>query len=219
MNDKSNREVFNQLADGWYNFRHFTIFRPELESLAKRWHKGRLLNVGCGHGADFLPFKGSFDLYGVDFSSRMIQLGEKYADKFEFNVSLAVADARCLPFANGSFDCAIAVATYHHVQFQAEQLAALRELRRVLRPGAEAFLTVWNRSQPRFWFKGREANIPWRAKGKIIYRYYHLFTFWEFERLVKRAGFRILTSSAETSHRLPLKYSSRNICLLVRNEN
>jgi tRNA (uracil-5-)-methyltransferase TRM9 len=218
MNDRVNREVFDQLADGWYNFRHFTIFRPELESLAERWQKGRLLNVGCGHGADFLPFKDNFELYGVDFSRRMIELAEKYARKFEFQVRLKVADARLLPYADETFDWAISVATYHHIQSHLEQLAALQELKRVLKPGAEAFLTVWNRGQPRFWFKGREANVPWRAKGQTVYRYYYLFTFWEFEKLAKRAGFRVLKSSPESTHRLLFKYSSRNICLLLKKE-
>ena len=51
------RDVFNQIAPGWYNYRHWTIFRRELEALAKEWGQGKLLNLGCGHGADFLPFR------------------------------------------------------------------------------------------------------------------------------------------------------------------
>ena len=66
-------EVFDQMAPGWYNFRHYSIFIPELEMLAKRWQKGKLLNLGSGHGADFLPFKDNFELYGVDFSGEMIK--------------------------------------------------------------------------------------------------------------------------------------------------
>ena len=206
------------MAPGWYNFRHYSIFRPELEMLAKRWQKGRLLNVGSGHGADFLPFKDNFELYGVDFSSEMIKLARRYSHKFEFPVNLQVADASAdFPFANKSFDWAISVATYHHIQGQQEQLAALQELKRVLKPGGEAFITVWNRCQPRFWFKGKEVAVPWKAKGQVIYRYYYLFTYWEFERLLKKAGFRILKSSPESTYHFPVKYFSRNICLSVKN--
>ena len=68
-------EVFDRMAPGWYGFRHHSIFRPELETLAKRWQKGRLLNIGSGHGPDFLPFKDNFELYGLDFSSRDDQTG------------------------------------------------------------------------------------------------------------------------------------------------
>ena len=65
LSDKSTQEVYDRIAPGWYNFRHYSIFRAELEDLAGRWQKGRLLNVGSGHGADFLPFKDRFELYGV----------------------------------------------------------------------------------------------------------------------------------------------------------
>jgi tRNA (uracil-5-)-methyltransferase TRM9 len=213
------REVFDQMAEGWYNFRHYSIFPRELAELAQRWQKGRLLNVGSGHGADFLPFKNSFQLYGVDFSGEMIKQAGRYARKFGFTARLQVADARFLPFASGSFEWAIAVAAYHHLQGREEQLKALRELKRVLKPGGEAFLTVWNHSQPRFWFKRKEVAVPWRARGKAVYRYYYLFTFREFESLVKGAGFKVVKSFPEFSYHLPVKYFSRNICLLVKNES
>ena len=75
----TNREVFDEIAPGWYNFRHWSIFRNELESLAARWREGRLLNLGCAHGPDFLPFRDGFELYGVDFSLGMLELARKYA--------------------------------------------------------------------------------------------------------------------------------------------
>jgi tRNA (uracil-5-)-methyltransferase TRM9 len=218
MNDAANREVFDQLADGWYNFRHYTIFRSELEALSKRWEKGKLLNLGCGHGADFLPFKDSFQLHGLDFSFRMIELARRYARKFTFQPDLLVGDMRSLPYAGETFDWAVSVAALHHIQGPAERLGALRELRRVLKPGAEAFLTVWNRCQRRFWFKGRETYVPWQAGGTTLQRYYYLFTYGELENAVKEAGFRLLSSQAESTYRGKLKYFSRNICLLVKKE-
>ncbi len=216
MDDKVNREAFDQIAPSWYNFRHYSIFRTELEALAERWKKGRLLNVGCGHGADFLPFKDDFELYGIDFSSEMIKLARRYSQKFEFPVNLLVADVRHLPFADNTFDWAISAATYHHIQGREGQMKAFGELRRVLKPGGEAFLTVWNHFQPRFWFRGKEVMVPWRSKDRTIYRYYYLFTYGEFEGLIKKAGWQLLKSSPENSYHLPIKYFSRNICLTVR---
>jgi tRNA (uracil-5-)-methyltransferase TRM9 len=220
MTDKSNLspkiEVFDQMAPGWYNFRHYSIFRPELEALAQNWQKGRLLNVGSGHGADFLPLKDKFELYGMDFSSEMIRLARRYSHKFEFPVNLMIADARRLPFAAKSFDWAISVATYHHIKGKENQLEAIKELKRVIKPGGEAFVTVWNRCQPGFWFKGKEVAVPWKVKGKTIDRYYYMFTYWEFEKLVKRAGFKIIRSFPESTYRFPVKYFSRNICLIIK---
>jgi len=212
----TNQDVFNQIAPSWYNFRHWSIFRSELEMLAQRWQNGKLLNIGCAHGPDFLPFKQTFDLYGMDFSVEMLKFAQKYSQKFNFGVNLALADASYLPYADETIDWAISVATYHHVKDKEARQAALGELRRVLKPGGEAFITVWNRWQPGFWFKPQELAVPWRQKGKTLYRYYYLFSYPELERLVKEAGFEILKSFPESAYRFPLKFFSRNICLLVR---
>ncbi len=210
------REVFNQIAPDWYNFRHWSIFRNELEALASRWQSGKLLNLGCAHGPDFLPFTQSFDLYGVDFSIEMLRFAQKYSQKFHFGVSLFLADVSRLPYADATFDWAISVATYHHIKGKEKQQAALDELRRVLKPGGEAFITVWNRWQPRFWLRRREVAVPWRKKDKVLYRYYYLFSYTGLERLVKKAGFELIKSSPESSYRFPIKQFSRNICLLVK---
>jgi len=212
----TNRDIFNQIAPGWYNFRHWSIFRNELETLAQRWQKGKLLNIGCAHGPDFLPFKEGFDLYGVDFSTEMMRFARKYAQKFHLEVNLSMADVSHLPFRDGTFDHAISVATYHHMRGKEEKQATLNELRRVLKPGGEAFITVWNRWQPRFWCSRKQVAVPWRTQGKILYRHYYLFSYPELERLVKKAGFEVLKSFPESSYSFPIKLFSRNICLLIK---
>ena len=209
-------DVFNRIAPGWYNFRHWSIFRSELEALAERWQSGRLLNLGCAHGPDFLPFREGFKLYGVDFSLKMLELAWKYSQKLNFAVNLSLADVTYLPFSDQTFDWAIAVATYHHIKGREKQEMALDELRRVLKPGGEAFITVWNRWQRRFWFKPKEVAVPWQTGDRTLERYYYLFSYPELERLVKKAGFEVLESFPESSYHGSLKFFSRNICLLVR---
>ena len=210
------KDVFNQIAPSWYNFRHRSIFKRELEGLAERWGGGRLLNLGCAHGPDFLPFKRDFELYGVDIATEMLRFARKYSQKFDFEVHLAAADVRFLPYPDNTFDHAISVATYHHIEGKADKLAALQELKRVLKPGGEALITVWNRWQPRFWFKGREVAVPWRTREKTLYRYYYLFSYFELEKLVREVGLQVLKAFPEHSYRFPIKYFSRNICLLLR---
>ena len=208
--------VFDQIAPGWYNFRHWSIFRDELEEMARRWQKGRLLNLGCAHGPDFLPFQSRFELYGVDFSREMLRFARQYAQKFSFTVNLTQAEVSNLPYGNETFDWAISVATYHHITEKEKRLVALNELRRVLKPGGEAFITVWNHGQPRFWFRRSEVAVPWRTRNKTLYRYYHLFSYPELEKLARQAGFQVLKSFPESAYRFPLKLFSRNICLLVK---
>jgi SAM-dependent methyltransferase len=216
MGRKSTKEVFERIAPGWYNFRHRSIFTAELAALAARWQRGRLLNLGCAHGPDFVPFRRGFTLYGVDFSREMLHLAQRYAAKFDFGASLVEADVGWLPFADGTFDWAVAVATYHHLKGRAAQEAALAELRRVLKPGGEALITVWNRWQRRFWLKPKELTVPWRSRGETLQRYYYLFSYPEIERLVVKVGFTLLRSFPESAYRCRFKFCSRNICLLVR---
>ena len=215
----TNRDIFDRLAPGWYNFRHWSIFPGELEALAKKWHQGKLLNLGCAHGPDFLPFRSGFELYGVDFSPGMIKGAQKYCRKFDLTVNLLLADVGCLPFCDRSFDRAIAIATYHHIRGEEEQQRAFDELWRVLKPGAEAFVTVWNRWQRRFWFKPKEVAVPWRTGNMTLQRYYYLFSYPELEKLARRAGFEVVESFPESSYRHRCKFFSRNICLLLRKGN
>jgi len=214
----TNRETFDEIAESWYRLRHWSRFTKELEEMASRWHKGKLLNVGCAHGPDFLPFRDNFELWGVDFSMQMVKLARIYAAKFKFKAKLAVADATSLPYPDNTFDWAIAVATYHHIKGEKQRHKTFQELKRVLKPGGEAFVTVWNRWQPGFWLKGKEVNVPWESKGKTLYRYYYLFSYPEFRRLLTEAGFKVLSMSSEKSYRFPLKFFSRNICALIKKQ-
>jgi tRNA (uracil-5-)-methyltransferase TRM9 len=209
------REVYNQIAPGWYNFRHHTRYRRELDTLAAEWQSGKLLNIGCGHGADFLPFTTNFELYGMDFSEAMLKLARKYAEKYEFKVNLALADACALPYRDATFDQAISIAIYHHLKDE-QRFTAFLELKRILKPGGEAFITVWNRWQLRFWLRRKELLIPWSTKEKTLYRYYNLFSYRELLNLAKVAGFEVVRVFLQGPHHFPVQFFSRNICLLVR---
>ena len=210
------KDIFDRIAPSWYNFRHRSIFRRELEALAQRWQGGSLINIGCAHGPDFLPFASNFDLTGIDFSQQMLKLAGKYSQKFGFTTKLLLADARQLPFTDGVFDQAIAVASYHHIPKKEERLAAFEELWRVLKPGGEAFITVWNHWQLRFWSRGREITVPWRTGEVTLERYYYLFSYPELARLARQAGFKVLRTYPKSNYKFPLKIPTRNICLLVR---
>ena len=212
----TNKKVFDEIAESWYRFRHWSRFTRELEEMATRWRQGKLLNVGCAHGPDFLPFKNNFELWGVDFSAQMLKLAQKYAAKFDLQVKLTLANATSLPYPDNTFDCAIAVAVYHNIRGDKQRQKAFRELRRVLKPGGEAFITVWNKWQPSFWLKGKEVNMPWKSRGKILYRYYYLFSYPELRSLLTRTGFEIISIFPEKSYRFPLRFFSRNICALVK---
>jgi len=213
----TNREVFDQIAESWYRVRHWPLLKEELEEVAARWQSGKLLNVGCAHGPDFLSFSQGFELWGVDSSPAMLKQALRYSAKFNLYVNLIAADALFLPFPNNTFDWAISVATYHHIKGREERGKAFVELKRVLKPQGEAFLTVWNYGQPRFWLKSKEQQVPWRLKEETVYRYYYFFSYGELRKLLTKAGWEIIAMSPEKSYRLPIvRNFSRNICVLVK---
>ena len=215
----TNRKVFDEIAESWYRVRHRPLLRDDLDALAARWQGGKLLNVGCAHGPDFLCFPQGFELYGVDSSPAMLRQAIRYSAKFRFYVNLIVADALFLPFPDSSFDWVISVATYHHIQGSQERQRAFEELRRILKPEGEAFITVWNRGQPRFWFKSKEQQVPWRLREKTVYRYYHLFSYRELRKLLVKTGWEIVALLPEKSYHFPIRDFSRNICILVKKGN
>lgn len=93
-----------------------------------------LLDVGCGPGTITVDLAGRVaHVVGVDASAAVLELArEAAAQAGVVNVAFQVADAYRLPFADDSFDV---VHAHQVLQHLSDPVAALREMRRVARPG------------------------------------------------------------------------------------
>jgi len=212
----TNREVFDSIATSWYGFRHWPLLRDELDEMAERWGSGRLINLGCAHGADFLPFSGRFELTGLDFSSEMLRNSRTYMGKHGFAAVLVQGDLQALPIKTSSFDYAVAVASYHHIAGERQRHQAFHELQRILRPGGEAFLTVWNHGQLRFRDGPQDLHVPWRSGTSTLERFYHLYRYDELREMLQGAALDVLRMEPERHHQEGNIEASRNICALVK---
>lgn len=95
----------------------------------------RLLDVGCGPGsitAGLARLVAPGEVVGVDASEEVLATARTHlAEQGVDNVELHAADVYALPFPDDSFDVAHAHQVHQHL---ADPVAALTEIRRVLKP-------------------------------------------------------------------------------------
>ncbi|MEX0749560.1 MAG: class I SAM-dependent methyltransferase [Dehalococcoidia bacterium] len=144
------------------------VFRLHQELLIHRDH--RVLEVGCGAGSRLLLLDNAvkFERHsaaGVEPSPRLARRAGRNFLRNARPLTAFLADPAALPFSDASFDMAVCGDLLRFLDVRGAQ-AALREIARVLRPGAIALL--WDLAPPegrfarwqRFWLRAyREDRI------------------------------------------------------------
>lgn len=103
----------------------------------------RLLEVGCGTGANLLAaIDRGYSCVGIDFSPSAL-LAAKETFDISNRATFAVGEAERIPFQDRSFDVVIDRAALTH-QPPAALKASLREVARVLRPGGYFFFSPFS---------------------------------------------------------------------------
>jgi len=130
-----------------------------------------------------------------------------------------IANALNLPFPGKFFDKAYSISVLHNIPSYDFQLQYLKEIKRVLKPEGLLILRVWDlwkrkqgwklfleysflklfrRHPPTVPFELDffDVFIPWKdSRGEfLVQRYFHCFRKCEFEKLIKKAGFKIQES-------------------------
>ena len=159
-----------------------------------------VLEVACGRGgfSSELARAGAC-VTGCDFSFVAVRVAEaKLGVNHRPPVKFIQGDAQNLPFANDSFDVVISCETIEHLP---DASKALREMRRVSRPGGKLFLTTPNYANlmglyevyARFRHPGRKDDQPFDRRQ----------WFPQIRRFVREAGWTILRTDG-TVHLFPL---------------
>ena len=98
-----------------------------------------LLDAGCGGGfALQLAAKRGATVTGFDACAPLLDIARERVPAAD----IRQGDLESLPFAGHTFD---AITAFNSVQFAADPAAALRELRRVAKPGAPVAIVTWGR--------------------------------------------------------------------------
>ena len=178
--------LFRVEQSHWWHIGRRRIIASFVEDICRRVsdRRPRILDVGCGTGANLLLLSKYGDAEGVDISEDALAFcRERGLDK----VRLGAAEA--LPYEDGTFDLVTALDVVEHLD---DDLAGLTELRRVLQPGGRVLLFV-----PAFMFL-------WGLQDDVSHhrRRYRLP---ELRRVLERAGFEIeRTTYANITFFLPI---------------
>lgn len=115
------------------------LWRSE-EILIQRFfpREGKLLDLGCGAGRTSIPLtQMGYEVTGIDISASMLKAAIPESERLNLKIDFQEMDAKALTFADQSFDCAIySFNGLDHIPGYAGKLEVLREVFRVLKPGA-----------------------------------------------------------------------------------
>ena len=128
--------LFEVEQSHWWHVGRRKIIARFVEEICARVkdRKARILDVGCGTGANLLLLSKYGDAEGVDISDDALKFCRERGLQKVKNGS-----AEQLPYDDASFDLVTALDVVEHLD---DDLAGLKEMRRVLKPGGRALVFV-----------------------------------------------------------------------------
>ena len=133
------REFFQQLDEYRYDKLNYLPRLIDFNSYKAK----NLLEVGCGAGIDLVRFaREGAKVTGIDISKMAIDLARKNFEQSEQKADLRVMNGEGMQFADNTFDV-----VYAHgvLQYTANTKKMVAEIHRVLKPGGEAIMMVYNK--------------------------------------------------------------------------
>jgi SAM-dependent methyltransferase len=118
----------------WTGLRSFV--RPLVADALAGRSNPRILDCGCGTGANLVLLADFGRATGFDLSWRGLEFAQRYGRR-----SVAQASMTGIPFADASFDLVTAFDVLYSLT-EAEEATAVREMFRVLKPGGSIIVNV-----------------------------------------------------------------------------
>jgi len=155
----------------------------------------KILDIGCGTGANLEMLSRFGDAEGVDVSAEALAFCRERG-----LAKVRLGEAEHLPWADGSFDLVTGLDVVEHLD---DDVAGLKEMRRVLRPGGYAFLFV-----PAFMFL-------WGVQDDVSH-HRRRYTRKGLQQAARAAGFAIERVSYANLIFFPLVFGGRLFMRLTR---
>jgi len=119
----------------WFRGRRALARRLLAKHLRPGGPRLRILDLGCGTGANLAILAGWGDVHGCDLAEEALRFCRRRGSR-----SLAEADAAKLPYRSSSFGLVTLFDVLYHKAVRSD-VAVLEEVRRVLRPGGLCLIT------------------------------------------------------------------------------
>lgn len=142
---------------------------------------GRVLEIAPGPGylAIELARLGAFSITGVDISQAFVRIASANAARTGVDVDFRHGDAQALPFGPASFDFIVCRAAFKNFT---DPVRALREMRRVLKPGGQALIVDLRRD-------ASDADIDRYVDGMGSGRVNAIMTKFIFRRILRKNAY------------------------------
>src|ERR1051326_6540138 len=132
-------QLWGARAQDWAAVQEGTVLAL-YEEVFDRLKLGRgtaLLDMGCGAGrACMIAAQRGTSVTGLDATPELLAISRQRVP----NAVFELGDMEALPFPNDGFDV---VTGFNSFQFAADPVRALREAKRVARPGGQIVIAVW----------------------------------------------------------------------------
>lgn len=176
----------------------------------------KILDVGCGDGFYLhllLSLKNKNTLVGIDIDPNALSSAKKNLKGRK--IKLLRGDLTKLPFKKNAFDAVLTSEVLEHVE---DEVGALKEIRRVLKPKGVLVLSVPHANYPLFWdpvnyFLERmfRTHISTGFWAGIWNQHRRLYTRKKIESVLKKSAFKKIETDLLTHYSLPFNHHIINL--------
>ncbi|HHV75062.1 class I SAM-dependent methyltransferase [Thermoanaerobacterium butyriciformans] len=133
--------------------KYYDLMESLMESSGgKRWRKmlwsevsgNTILEAGIGTGSNILYYPEGKNIYGIDFSPKMVEIAKDKAKRYGKDVDIRVMDIENLEFNDNTFDAIVTSCVFCSVP---DPIKGLKELKRVLKYDGKLFMLEHVRSK------------------------------------------------------------------------
>jgi SAM-dependent methyltransferase len=142
----------------------------------------KILELGCGAGYFTRELaRSGAEIVAIDVSADLLEIAK--ANCSASNVCYEIQDACALTYSDATFDSVVGSSILHHLEIE----SALREIRRVLKPGGAIYFTEPNMLNPQI---AIQKNIRWIKRKLGDSPDETAFFRWRLKRLLEQTGYR-----------------------------